>query len=149
MDSLLLFLGPWELQRGGLQLSPHWNNTVYVPCNSDDKESACNTGDLGLNPGVRKIPWGREWLPTPVFLPADFHGQRSLADHSPWGRKESHLTEELTLLLHCIYQVRKSCQSVSYWNNDVALKSKRRKTLVLNSGFLLYLSRLTSLCEMS
>jgi len=43
------------------------------------KESACNAGDLGL--------------PTPVFLPGEFHGQRSLAGYSPWGRKESDTTE--------------------------------------------------------
>ena len=32
-------------------------------------------------------PMGREWLPTPVFLPGEFHGQRSLVGYSPWGRK--------------------------------------------------------------
>ena len=31
-----------------------------------------------LDPWVGKIPWRREWLPTPVFLPGEFHGQRSL-----------------------------------------------------------------------
>ena len=46
---------------------------------------------------VRKISWRREWLPTPVFLPEEFHGQRTLASHSPWGRKESNMTEQLTL----------------------------------------------------
>ena len=37
---------------------------------------------------VKKIPWRREWLPTPVFLPGKFNGERSLAGHSPWDRKE-------------------------------------------------------------
>ena len=32
-------------------------------------------------PWVGKIPWRRKWLPTPIFLPGDFHGQRSLADY--------------------------------------------------------------------
>ena len=32
-------------------------------------------------------PMEREWLPTPVFLPGEFHGQGSLAGYSPWGRK--------------------------------------------------------------
>ena len=41
-------------------------------------------------------PLEKEWLPTPVFLPREFHGQRSLADYSPWGRKESDMTEQLT-----------------------------------------------------
>jgi len=46
------------------------------------KESACNAGDTGHAGsilGVRKIPWRREWQPTPVFLPGKSHGQRSLA----------------------------------------------------------------------
>ena len=32
------------------------------------------------------LPWRREWLPTPVFLPGEFHGQKSLAGYSPWRR---------------------------------------------------------------
>ena len=48
----------------------------------------------------RKIPWRREWLPTPVFLPGKSHGQRSLAGYSPWGRKESDITERLSPLLN-------------------------------------------------
>ena len=32
--------------------------------------------------------WKRTWLPTPVFLPGEFHGQRSLVGYSPWGHKE-------------------------------------------------------------
>jgi len=50
-------------------------------------ESACNAGDR-FNPWVRKIPRRRKWLPTPVFLPGEFFGQRSLAGYSPWGCKE-------------------------------------------------------------
>ena len=44
---------------------------------------------------VRTIPWRREWLPTPVLLPGEFHGQRRLVGYSPWGRKESDVTEYL------------------------------------------------------
>ena len=47
---------------------------------------------------VRKIPWRRAWQPTLVFLPGEFHGQRSLAGYSPWGCKESDTTEPLTFL---------------------------------------------------
>ena len=39
----------------------------------------------------------RAWQPTPVFLPGEFHGQRSLAGYSPWGHKESDTTEWLTI----------------------------------------------------
>ena len=38
-------------------------------------------------------PWRKEWLPTPVFLPGEFHGQRSLGGYSPRGHKESDTTE--------------------------------------------------------
>ena len=48
---------------------------------------------------VRKIPWRREWLPILVFLPGEFHGQRSLAGYSPWGCKVLDTTERLTLSL--------------------------------------------------
>ena len=41
-----------------------------------------------FNPLVRKIPWRTEWLPTPVFWPGKFQGQRSLVGCSPWGCKE-------------------------------------------------------------
>jgi len=34
----------------------------------------------------------RKWLPTPVFVPGEFHGQRSLVDCNPWGWKESDTT---------------------------------------------------------
>ena len=49
---------------------------------------------LGFDPWVGKIPWRRQWQPTPVFLPGKFHGQRSLVGYSPWGRKESDMTEQ-------------------------------------------------------
>ena len=39
------------------------------------------------------ILWRREWQPTPVFLPGESHGQKSLVDYSPWGCKQSHVTE--------------------------------------------------------
>ena len=59
------------------------------------KESACQCRRYRFNPWVGKIPWRREWLPTPVSLPGEFHGQRSLADYSPWSSKESDMTEPL------------------------------------------------------
>ena len=41
---------------------------------------------MQFDPWVEKI-WKRKWQPTPVFLPGECHGQRSLAGYSPWGRK--------------------------------------------------------------
>ena len=70
------------------------------------KNPPANAGDIdvGLIPGLRhkrhrfnlwvgKIPWRRAWQLTPVFLPRESHGQRSLVGYSPWGRKESDMTE--------------------------------------------------------
>ena len=51
------------------------------------EESACHYRRRGLDPWVRKIPWRRKWQPTPVFLPGECHGQRSLAGYSPQGCK--------------------------------------------------------------
>ena len=50
----------------------------------------------GFSPCTGKIPWRREWLPTPVFLPGESHGQRSLAGYSPWARSDSDKTEQLS-----------------------------------------------------
>ena len=54
------------------------------PGGSDGKESACHAGDPGSIPGLGRFPWRREWQSTPVFLPGEFHRQRSLAGYSPW-----------------------------------------------------------------
>ena len=66
----------------------------YCRCGFDSQESACNADRRpGFDPWGGKIPWRREWQPTPVFLPGEFHGQRSLADYSPQGHKELDMTE--------------------------------------------------------
>jgi len=46
-------------------------------------------GDPGLIPGSGKTP-RREWLPTPVLWPGEFHGQRSLAGYSSWAHRVEH-----------------------------------------------------------
>ena len=50
----------------------------------------------GFNPRVGKIPWRRKWPPAPVFLPGEFHGERSLVGCSSCGHKESDTTERLS-----------------------------------------------------
>ena len=60
------------------------------------KNLRANAGDIrdvGFHTWVGKIPWRRAWQPTPVFLPGESHGQRSLVDYSPQGHKESEMTE--------------------------------------------------------
>ena len=84
-----------------------WSKCLYVlkihvlkglPWWISGKEYTCQcrrSNRLGFDPWVRKIPWKRAWQPTPVFLPGESHGQRSLSlvSSSPWGRKESGTAE--------------------------------------------------------
>ena len=48
-----------------------------------------------MDPRVGKIPWRRKSQPTPIFLPGESCGQRSLVGYSSWGHKESDMTEQL------------------------------------------------------
>ena len=60
------------------------------------KNPPANAGDVKrwkFDPWVRKIPWRKAGQPTPLFLPGESQGQRSLAGYSPWGRKELGTTE--------------------------------------------------------
>ena len=63
------------------------------PHGSDGKKICLQYRRLWFDPWVEKIPWRREWLPTPVFLPGESRGQRSLASYSLWGHKELEGTE--------------------------------------------------------
>ena len=85
-----------------------------LPCSSRERQSALGNGitraslvaqmikhlpamrETWVRSWVGKIPWRRKWQPTPLFLPGEFHGQRSLAGYSSWGCKESDTTEQLT-----------------------------------------------------
>ena len=49
----------------------------------------------GFYPWSRKILWRGKWQLSPLFLPGEYHGQRSLESYSPWGRKESDATYQL------------------------------------------------------
>ena len=56
------------------------------PDGSSGEEPICQCKrhkTCGFDPWVRKIPWRRAWQPTPVFMPEESYGQRSLADCSP------------------------------------------------------------------
>ena len=65
---------------------------------SNSKESACKA-DLSSIPGLGRSPGEGNSLPTPVFLPGEFHGQKSLAGYraTAHSHKESDTTEQLTL----------------------------------------------------
>ena len=67
-----------------------------LPGGSDGKEFACNAGDTrdtGSIPGLGRSPGAGHGNPLQYSWPGESHGQRSLAGHSPWGRKELDMTE--------------------------------------------------------
>ena len=74
----------------------------------DGKESARNAGDTGSIPGLERSPAESNDLPTPIFLPEESHGQRSLAGYGPWGHKELDMTEQLTLSLEKLMKIQGS-----------------------------------------
>ena len=78
-ENFELVLEKWGVAQTG--------NRVYLQC-----------GRPSFNPWVRRIPWRRAWQPTPVFLPAASHGQRSLA--VLWDGKELDTTEWLSISQH-------------------------------------------------
>ena len=57
----------------------------------------------GFNAWVGKMPWRREWQPTPVFLPGKSHRQRSLMGYSPWGHKELDTMSDFHSLTYFYY----------------------------------------------
>ena len=59
------------------------------------KNLSANAGDIGEAGSIlgQEDPLEEEWQPTPVFLPGESHGQRSLVGYSPKGHKESDTTE--------------------------------------------------------
>jgi len=62
-----------------------------IPGGANGKESACQCRRAmrcGFDPWVGKIPWRRTQQPTPVFLPGESQGQRSLVSYGPQGCKE-------------------------------------------------------------
>ena len=65
------------------------------PGGSGGKEFACIAGDPGSIPRSGKSPGEGKCLPTPVFLPGEFHRQWRLASDTPLGHKESDTTERL------------------------------------------------------
>jgi len=91
---------PWGCKESDTTEWPNW--TEWFKSNLKDqrgflggsagKESTCDAGDPGLIPGLGRSPRRREWLPTPVFWPGEFRGL-----YSPWGCKESGMTDQLSL----------------------------------------------------
>ena len=87
--------GPWTLQSQCTGCCPMACGILGFPGGSDSKESACQCRRPRFDPWIGKIPWRKEWILTPVFLPGGVHGQRSLTGYTQWGHKELDMTEWL------------------------------------------------------
>ena len=93
---------PCAVQQVGLIICFISRMYMLIPDGSS-KESACQCRRhrrRGFDPWVRKISQKRKWQLTPVFLPEESHGQRSLVGYSPWSQKESDTTERLSIHLN-------------------------------------------------
>ena len=66
------------------------NSQEGFPGGSVVKKPPANAGNRRcvFSPWLGKMPWRRKWQPTPVSVPGESHGQRSLAGYGPQGRKE-------------------------------------------------------------
>ena len=86
-----------------------WRMCMGLPWWLSRKESTCQCRRHGFNPWVGKIPGRRKWQPTPVLLPWNSHGVKSLAGYSPWGHKELGLGDWIATTERNVYKGR-------YWN---------------------------------
>ena len=82
------------LQSQGINYN-HLTRTRGFPGGSDDRESACNLGDTGSISGLERFPREGNGNPCQYSCLENPHGQRSLVGYSPWGHKESDMTEWL------------------------------------------------------
>ena len=69
------------------------NGEKYQEVGSSVGRVCLQCGRPGFNPWVGTIHWRKEWQPTPVIMPGESHGQRSVTDYSPPGHKKSDMTE--------------------------------------------------------
>ena len=75
-----------------------------------------------FDPWVGKIPWRRKQQPTPVLLPGKSHGLRSLVGYSPWGHKESDVTEWLHFFASLLLPCRKILYGLSHQGSSRILE---------------------------
>jgi len=73
---------------------------LSFPGGSDGKESAYNTGDLGVIPGLGRSPGEGNGYSLQYSCLENPMDRGALAHHSPWGHNESDTTERLSLYAH-------------------------------------------------
>ena len=95
------------------------------PGSSDGQESACNVGDQGSIPGLRRSPGRGHGNPLRYSCLENPRGQKSLAGYSPWSHKESDVTKHSTFSSSSLLEFRNSilcvslaCIKMSVWHRD-------------------------------
>ena len=96
---IFIFSDFWK----GCGLFKQFLHYLGFPGGSDDKESACNAGDLGWIPGLGRSPEGGYGNLLQYSGLENPHGQKSLEGYSPWGRKELDTTELLSIAQHGVW----------------------------------------------
>ena len=101
------------------------------PGGASGKEPACQCRRCkrhGCDPWVGKIAWGTAWQSTPVFLPGESHGQRSLVGYSPWGRKELDTADWLSMHARCLWIVIYVLKIQKHiWKSHTTWENRRRE----------------------
>ena len=111
----------------------HWG----LPWWLRGKETTCKFRRHGFSCWVGKIPWRREWQPTPVFLPGKSHEQRSLANYSPWGCKTVGYNLAAKQSYTGIYMVTKMSYSYIYLHGQIwkTMPWKHSRVIMVTSGW--------------
>ena len=81
------------LLTSAVSFAGRWSWIRAFPGGTNGEESACQGRRherYRFDPWVGKIPWRTAWQPTPVFLPGESHGQRSLEGYSPGSQRAGH-----------------------------------------------------------
>ena len=94
------------------------------PGGSDGKAPPAKWETWVFDPWDGKIPWKREWQWTPVYLPGEVHGQRSLVGYSPWGCTKSDTTSLSFFLCFWNGSVKRSLNNI---NHDVVYRMEWRE----------------------
>ena len=118
----------WHL--GSIYQNVNLGYSLDFPGGTSGGNLPVNAGDMrcSFHPWVGKSPWRRKWQPTPVFVPGEPHGQRSLAGCSPWGRRRVGHAEELDTTEWLIIQH----TGTLYW--AIQQLGKQRNALITHEG---------------
>ena len=116
-SSILAWKIPWMVEPGRLQsmgsqrVGHDWATSLSLSLASQMVKNLLAMQEIWVQ-FLGQIPWRWEWLPTSVFLPGEFHGQRSLTGYSPWSPKELDANEwlrHIDTLGACIMNIVLSC----------------------------------------